>query len=72
MYGIEVGGVLISTCNIDYKCTYFLVLSMPPWLPCMFGTKVLHASLTHRPASKYLHLTTFSNIYVILSMFLYL
>ena len=60
---------LLSQINIWTTTTWsnvWVVLPKPPWYEFLIGF------LIWTPALKYLHLTTFSNICVILSMFLYL
>jgi hypothetical protein len=60
---------LLSQINIWTTTTcsnVWVVLLKPSWYEFLIGF------LIWTPASKYLHLTTFSNICVILSMFLYL
>ena len=64
-----IGDFLLSQINIWTTTTWsnaWVVLPKPSWYEFFIGL------LIWTPASKYLHLTTFSNIYVILSMFLYL
>ena len=60
---------LLSQINIWTTTTWsnvWVVLPKPFWYEFLIGF------LTWTPASKYLHLTTFSNMCVILSTFLYL
>ena len=60
---------LLSQIDIRTTTTWsnvWVVLPKSSWYEFLIGF------LIWTPASKYLHLTTFSNIYVILSMFLYL
>ncbi len=60
---------LLSQINIWTTTTWsnvWVILPKPSWYEFLIGF------LIWTPASKYLHLTTFSNIRVILSMFLYL
>jgi hypothetical protein len=53
-------------CTITTWSNVWVILPKPSWYEFLIGF------LIWTPASKYLHLTTFSNICVLLSMFLYL